>query len=92
MLCLRLWYCHVGGLGKPNNDGQRPLLELIGEAFRIVLCMQEEADERAKIAEEAAAAAEDASEEEGEEADSDGDPDDEGSGEFFLTRLSSFVK
>ncbi|CAL5223195.1 g5670 [Coccomyxa viridis] len=41
----------------------------------------EEADERAKIAEEAAAAAEDASEEEGEEADSDGDADDEGSGD-----------
>ncbi len=43
--------------------------------------MQEEADERAKIAEEAAAAAEDASEEEGKEAESDGDADDEGSGE-----------
>ena len=44
--------------------------------------MQEEADERAKIAEEAAAAAEDASEEEeNEEAASDGDADDEGSGE-----------
>ena len=57
--------------------------EFIGEAFRVVLCMQEEADERAKIAEEAAAAAEDASEEEGEEADSDGDADDEGSGELL---------